>query len=171
MNITSILTKTLLGVGIPFVIAALGYISANGLYVTQGHHGDEHYLASKDQGAEAEEQQEAAAEPTFADLYAQADLKKGAKVFGKCKACHKLETGANATGPYLSGVVGRDVASVSDFAYSDTMKGLGGQWTPERMNTFLTKPKDMVPGTMSFAGLKKMDQRANLIAYLASVTE
>ncbi|PIE12676.1 MAG: hypothetical protein CSA68_12415 [Rhodobacterales bacterium] len=131
MNITSILTKTLLGVGIPFVIAALGYIAANGLFVTRGHHGDEHYLASKDHGAEAEKEV-AKAEPVFEDLFAQADL----------------------------------------FAYSDTMKGLGGQWTPERMNTFLTKPKDMVPGTkMSFAGLKKMDQRANLIAYLASVTE
>jgi len=112
----------------------------------------------------------AAAEPSFAEMVAAADIAKGEKTFGKCKACHKLEEGVNATGPSLFGVVGRDVGKAEGFRYSDGMASLGGQWTPERMGEFLTKPKNYVPGTkMSFAGLKKITDRANVIAYLATI--
>jgi cytochrome c len=164
------LTKSALGFGIPLVICVLGYLAAVGLYQTQGRYGDEHLLADKD--AAEETVQEEVAEPDFAELFAAADLEKGAKVFAKCKACHKLESGANATGPYLVGIVGRDVAVADGFKYSDAMKELGGQWTPDLLNEFLTKPKDLVPGNkMTFSGLKKIDQRANLIAYLATISE
>ena len=89
-------------------------------------------------------------------------------MFGKCKACHKLD-GSKGTGPHLDGVVGRPVASVPDFAYSDGMKAHGGNWEPEPLQVFLTDPKGVVPGTkMSFAGLKKAEDRANLIAYLGT---
>jgi cytochrome c len=105
----------------------------------------------------------------FATVYAAADAEKGAKVFGKCKACHKVSEGVNATGPSLYGVVGRDVASISDFGYSGALSGLGGVWSPERLNEFLTGPKAYAPGTkMTFAGLKKETDRANVIAYLAT---
>ncbi len=110
------------------------------------------------------------AAPTFATLLASADVAKGEKTFGKCKACHRIAEGKNATGPSLYGVVGRAQASIADFNYSDALKSLGGTWTPENLNTFLTKPKDYAPGTkMSFAGLKKETDRANLIAYLATI--
>ena len=101
---------------------------------------------------------------------ASADLARGEKLFKKCKACHKLAQGKNATGPSLFGIVGRDVAISDGFKYSGTMLALGGAWTPDRLSEFLTKPKVMVPGTkMSFAGLKKEIDRVNLIAYLATI--
>ncbi|MGA0616872.1 c-type cytochrome [Paracoccus sp. KR1-242] len=106
--------------------------------------------------------------PDFATVLASADAAAGEKVFSKCKACHKLD-GANSTGPHLDGVVGRPVATVEGFGYSDGMKAHGGDWTPEALQEFLTNPKSVVKGTkMTFAGLPKVEDRANLIAYLQS---
>ena len=94
------------------------------------------------------------------------DAAKGAKVFGKCKACHSVE-GKNGVGPHLDGVINRATASVADFNYSDAMKSHGGEWTLEAINAYLTNPKEYVPGNkMSFAGLKKPEDRNNVIAYL-----
>lgn len=116
--------------------------------------------AAKDQG------------PDFATVMASADAAAGEKVFGKCKACHKID-GANSTGPHLNGVVGRAVASVADFSYSDGMKAHAAEapvWTPEALEHFLTSPKAAVKGTkMTFAGLPKVEDRANLIAYLETL--
>jgi len=109
-------------------------------------------------------------EVSFNDLLAAADVEKGKKLFGKCKACHKLEEGASSTGPSLFGVVDRDIASMGGFGYSDPMMALPGNWTPKELDDFLANPKKDVPGTkMSFAGLKKAGDRANLIAYLNTV--
>ena len=125
-------------------------------------------VESADAGGEAEGEA-AGGEVDFAALMAAADPAAGEKGFGKCKACHKLD-GADATGPHLNGVVGRAVASVAGFGYSDGMKAHGGDWTPEALQEFLTDPKGVVPGTkMAFAGLKKPEDRADLIAYLATV--
>ena len=108
----------------------------------------------------------AEAGPDFATLMASADAAAGEKVFAKCKACHKLD-GANATGPHLNGVVNRAVGGVADFNYWDAMKNHGGTWTPDLLNTYLTDPKKDIPGNkMSFAGLPKAQDRANLIAFL-----
>ena len=105
----------------------------------------------------------------FAALLASADPAAGEKVFGKCKACHKLD-GSKGTGPHLDGVVGRPVASVADFAYSEAMVAHGGNWDAEPLQAFLADPKGVVPGTkMAFAGLPKPEDRANLIAYLQTV--
>ncbi len=149
----------------------------NGLYLGGGGHGDEGeevvlaYVIETD-AAEADAGAAEEEAPDFATLLAEADIEKGAKVFGKCKSCHKLEDGANATGPHLFNIVGRPVAGVDGFRYSDALKGLGGEWTPERLNEFLEKPKDFAPGTkMSFAGLKKIGDRAALVAYLETIGE
>lgn len=117
---------------------------------------------------DAEEEAEEVVEVSFEEVYAEADADAGEKVFNKCKACHKLD-GSNGTGPHLDGVVGRDVAAVDGFSYSDAMIAHGGAWTPEELEAFLHKPKDYMPGTkMSFAGLKDVEDRADLIAYLAT---
>lgn len=101
--------------------------------------------------------------PAFAD----GDAEAGKKVFNKCKACHTLTEGKNKVGPSLFGVMGRAAASVNGFKYSKAMKESGLTWDEETLEKFLTKPKDLVPGTrMAFAGLKKEKDIDNVIAYI-----
>jgi len=108
--------------------------------------------------------------PSIEELLASADVAKGEKAFGKCKACHKLTNGDNGVGPHLFGIFGRAVGGVEGFGYSGTLAGLGGTWGVAELDGFITNPKKFAPGTkMSFAGLKKIADRANLIAYLQTV--
>ena len=88
-----------------------------------------------------------------------------------CGSCHNFEEGGpTITGPNLYDVVGRDVAAV-DFAFTAAMNDLGGEWSYEHLWTFLENPARAVPGTaMTFAGLAREDQRANVIAYLATLS-
>jgi len=107
--------------------------------------------------------------PDFATLFAAADAAKGERVWNKCSACHKLEDGVNGTGPYLFGVVDRDIGGVAGYGYSTALAELPGDWTPEALDAFLEDPKGYAAGTkMSFRGLPKGEDRANLIAYLAT---
>jgi len=145
--------------------------AAETLYHVGAEEGEEEveyaYVIETDEG-EAEDVAEV--EVDFATILAAADVDKGAKVFSKCKACHKVEDGANATGPHLFGVVGRDIASVNGFGYSGALGDLPGNWTAEALNGFLESPKGYAAGTkMTFSGLKKIDDRANLIAYLGTI--
>ncbi len=106
-------------------------------------------------------------DPEFATALQAASAADGEKVFRKCAACHKLEEGKNAVGPYLYGVIGREVASIDGFRYSDAVAGIGGIWTYEKLNEYLTNPRDYAKGTkMAFAGLKKMEDRAAVVVYL-----
>ena len=101
-------------------------------------------------------------------LLAKASADNGKSVFGKCKTCHVIEKGKTPTvGPNLWGVVDRPKASYPGFSYSDGMKAMPGVWDFDAMNAWLTKPSAYVKGTkMNFAGLSKIEDRANLIAYL-----
>jgi cytochrome c len=149
--------------------------ASDGLYSMSagghGGHGEEVAQAYViDTGAAAGGAEEPAADgPDFATLYAAADAAAGEKVFGKCKACHKLD-GKDGTGPHLNGVVGRAKAAAAGFGYSDGLVAMADQtWTPENLDAFLANPKGYVPGTkMSFAGLPKPEDRANLIAFMAT---
>ena len=156
-------------------LASLGFearaAATPGHPMVVAHGGEEVAQAySIDTGAAEGGSTEAAAEgPDFATVFASADAAAGEKIFAKCKSCHKID-GTNATGPHLNGVVGRAVASVADFTYSDGMKAHGGNWDPEALETFLTNPKGVVAGTkMTFAGLPKIEDRANVIKYLESL--
>ncbi len=116
----------------------------------------------------AEEVAEDAPEVDFSELLAMADPAKGERVFNKCKACHKLAEGENNVGPHLFQIVGRTVGAVSEFGYSSPMANLEGIWTTDELNAFLKNPKKYLPGTkMSFAGLKKDQDRADVITYMA----
>jgi cytochrome c len=149
------------------LVLLLGKWAAEGLYHMDSH-GEQSYVVDTGEDAGGAE----VAEVSFDELYAQADLKKGAKIFKKCSACHKLEDGANSTGPYLYGVVNRPVAAAAGFGYSGAMSDHGGDWTPEALDAFLTKPSAYISGTsMSFAGLKKQADRVNVIAYLESISQ
>ena len=111
--------------------------------------------------------------PSIAELMQTASLDKGASVFKKCAACHTTEKGGKAKiGPNLWGVVGRDLATVAGFGYSDAMATHGGNWDYELLNRYLTKPKDEIPGNkMTFVGLKKGSDRASVIMYLRSLSD
>ena len=121
------------------------------------------------------EQPEAAATAGggLAALLASADPADGKKVFNKCKACHTVDQGGkNKVGPNLWDVVGAPKAQVEGFSYSDAMSGLGGDWTYEDLDAYLTKPKDFAPGTkMTFAGLKKPEDRASVIIYMRTLSD
>jgi cytochrome c len=162
---TMTVTKAAAGLLGAFLAFLLLKWAAETVYHMDSHGEPSYVIEVAEAGAASDEP-----EVSFEELMAAADPEKGAKVFKKCSACHKLEDGANSTGPYLSGVVGRAVASASGFGYSGAMSEKGGEWTPEALDAFLLKPSADVPGTsMSFAGLKKQKDRVNLIAYLQGI--
>lgn len=104
------------------------------------------------------------------------DIAKGEKVFKKCRACHTVGDGAkNKVGPHLNELFGRKAAGLEDFKYSKAMQKAGGEglvWDDVNLDQFLAKPKKMIKKTkMAFAGLKKENQRVDLIAYLKTFTE
>lgn len=117
-------------------------------------------------GAAAEEEL-----ASIAPLMASADPAAGENVFKKCASCHSVDpSGTNKVGPGLYGIVGRPVAAHEGFNYSAAMKdhvSVDPDWSYEALNAFLHAPKKYVPGTaMGFAGLKKEEDRADVIAYL-----
>mgnify|MGYP006395230755 FL=1 len=162
---TMTITKAVGGLCGALLIYLLGNWVGESLYSTGGGHGEEHAAAyvidtGSDGAAEPEE------EVDFATLMAEADAGAGERVFGKCRACHKLD-GSDATGPHLNGVVGREIGAVGGFGYSGALDQVGDVWSPENLFAFLESPRSAAPGTtMSFAGLNKPADRVNLIAYL-----
>jgi len=101
---------------------------------------------------------------------ASGDVKKGKKVFNKCKACHAIEAKEKRVGPTMFGIVGRDAGTLKGFKFSKAMKASGITWDDANLNEYLKKPRKFVPKTkMSFAGLKEDADRANVIAYLKTL--
>jgi cytochrome c len=99
------------------------------------------------------------------------DATDGAQVFKRCAICHTTAKGGpNLIGPNLFGIVGTKAASRSGYSYSAALKKSGLTWTPETMDKWITSPARLVPGTkMAFAGIPKPEDRANVIAYLATL--
>jgi cytochrome c len=114
----------------------------------------------------------AAPEVPFETLLASASADRGAQVARQCQACHNFQEGQGPkVGPDLYGVVGRPVASAPGFNYTAALKTLGGTWSFDALNKWLTKPSADAPGTaMTFAGLSNPKQRADVIAYLDSLS-
>jgi cytochrome c len=109
----------------------------------------------------------------YGQALADGDALKGEQVFKKCIACHSVKEAKNKVGPHLIGIVGRPIASVPDFKYSDAMKAYATaamSWDEENLNTYFENPRAVVAKTkMAFTGLKKEDERADLIAYLKTI--
>jgi cytochrome c len=129
-------------------------------------------IAVPDQPGAAAAAKPEPAEPIAVRL-ASADVKRGETAAKQCASCHTFEKGGpNRVGPNLYGIVNRAKAAVAGFNYSAAMKAKGGEWTYENLDQFLAAPKAYVPGTsMSYAGLARGGQRADLIAYLRSLAD
>lgn len=106
----------------------------------------------------------------MAEVMADGGMANGEKIFKKCVACHTIAQGGPAgIGPNLWGLVGKPIGSGAGFAYSDALKSVGGTWTFEALNNWLTSPKKFAAGNkMSFAGLGKPEDRAAIMLYLNS---
>lgn len=151
-------------------IVALGASIGAGMYF----HADSHeYPEGKDWGyfvEGAEEEGGAAEGPDLGTLLAAADPAAGEAVFAKCTACHTIDQGgANGIGPNLYGTMGKAIAGHAGFAYSSALSDKGGEWSWENMDAWLTSPRAFANGTkMSFAGLSKPEDRANVMAFMAT---
>ena len=166
---TMTLTKIAGAFCMALLILVLGGWVADKIY-SPAHHGEDHSIAwieTDDGHSDTAVVEEG---PLLGDLLAAADLDKGERTFKKCASCHKLQDGMNGVGPALYGVVDRVLASVDGFAYSGSLIAVADVWTSENLDGFLTKPSKYAPGTkMSFNGISKPQDRANLIAYLATI--
>jgi cytochrome c len=124
------------------------------------------YAGGGDEGGET------AAPADFATLLAAADPKAGERRAALCKSCHTLEKGgANGTGPNLWGVFGRAVASHAGFNYTSALKGAGGAWDFERLSSYLENSQGYIPGTAMVQRFPKAEQRAEIIAYLNTLSD
>ena len=112
-------------------------------------------------------------EVPIATLLAKASVEKGQAAAKQCQACHTFEKGGpNRVGPNLYGIVDRERASHPGFNYSAAMKAKGGKWTFDELNKFLAGPREYIPGTaMTFAGLTRATQRADVIDYLHTLSD
>lgn len=165
---TMTMTKIIGGFCGAFLVFLLGGFVAEFIYHPAKGHGDDHHQAytipvegGDDHGGEE------VVEVPFAEVYAAADAGAGERLFRQCQACHKTEAGANGTGPTLYGVVGRTVDAEPGYSYSGALEEVADVWSPENLNAFLENPKGFAPGTkMTYKGMPKVEDRANLIAWL-----
>jgi cytochrome c len=150
------------------LVFMLGGWVAETIYHSGGAHAVESQSYVIDTGAD--EAPVAAEEgPSFEEIFASADAAAGEKAWSKCRACHKLD-GTDGTGPHLNGIVDKAKAASDGFAYSAVLAGMADDvWSPENLDAFLENPRGYAPGTkMSFAGIPRAQERADLIAYLAT---
>ena len=122
-----------------------------------------------DTGTDSETAAAEVVQVAFADVYAAADADAGARLWRQCSACHVLEPEVHRTGPSLHGVVGKATGAADGYAYSSALAAIEGVWTPEELSKFLENPKAYAAGTkMSYRGMSDIEDRANLIAYIAT---
>lgn len=147
-------------------IAALGFSILSGKYFHADKPERPETLGFVIEGVEASGGGEE--EVPMSMMLANADLAAGEAVFKKCIACHTInQGGANGIGPNLYDSLGKPHGHVAGFAYSDALKSIEGDWNFDNMNAWLISPRKYAPGTkMTFAGLSKPEDRANVIAYM-----
>ena len=162
------------------LVAMISWIIPANIYHVDRAHGSTAYAlpvaeeAKQTNGmAEAGAVEEMVASISIDQLLAVADATKGKKIFKKCGACHTTDQGGkNKVGPNLWNIVGRSVAAIEGFKYSNAMASRGGSWSIATLNEFLSNPKESVPGTkMSFSGVKKDRDRANVLLFLQGLSE
>ena len=166
-ELNKIVGAVLLAVLVMVVIGKFG----DNLVTTGGGHGGGHGAEEAMLTAKAKKPKKAEPLQPILGMLASADAAAGKKAFGKCKACHGIENGGkNGIGPNLWNVVNASRGAKDGFKYSSALAAKEGKWTYESLNAFIAKPKAYIPGTkMSFVGVKKTSDRANIVAYLRSL--
>lgn len=154
-------------------LTVIGLNEASHAFFHTAHHEQPGYAVAIPEAAGAEGAEAAEEGPVdYGVLLSAADPAAGEQVAVKCHQCHTIEaSGGNLQGPPLWGLMGRDIAAVAGFKYSDDMAAQEGVWDYAKLDHFLERPKAMVPGTaMNFVGLKKQQDRMNLMAFLKTQT-
>jgi cytochrome c len=167
---TMTITKAGGAVCAALLVFLLGGWAAEGVFNIENH-GEDHVSGYRVEVVDASAAVEVEAEPEvpFEEVYASASAADGERLWRQCSACHALNAGQNGVGPYLVGIVGRQIASADGFNYSDALSGLDDAWTPENISGFIENPRGWATGTaMSYGGMDDIEDRANLIAYLAT---
>jgi cytochrome c len=165
---TMTMTKLVGGLCSTFLVFLLGAWLAEEIYHSGGHYGEQAYVIEVIGGED--DAGEDVVEVDFAVVMASASAADGEALWRGCRSCHALESGVHGTGPALYGVVNRPVQFYADFNYSGALAAVVDVWTPEHLNGFLENPKGYAPGTaMGYSGMRKVEDRANLIAYLATI--
>ena len=147
-------------------IAALGFSILSGKYFHADKSERPETMGFVIEGVESSD--DGKEEVPMSMMLAKADVAAGEAVFKKCIACHTInDGGANGIGPNLYNSLGKPHGHVAGFAYSDALTSIEGDWNFDNMNAWLISPRKYAPGTkMTFAGLGKPEDRANVIAYM-----
>ncbi len=150
------------------VVAMLTGFVANILYKPKLQISQRGYQVEVAESTDVASNQVKKEEVNIPELMAKANADSGAKIIKKCVSCHSFdENGANKVGPNLWKIAGGLKAKNKDFAYSRAFQSLEGKWDDESLYKYLNKPSRYIPGTkMSFVGLRKPEDIADVIAYL-----
>jgi len=155
------------------VLFAMLLVAFSNLVFAPPHLATPGYLLPSGTETAASKQEAPKEETPLPVLLASADAKKGEQLAKVCAACHSFEKGGVAkVGPPLWGVVGRPIASIAGFSYSDSLKGMGGDWTFEKLDHWIANPKAMASGTkMAYPGEKDPKKDADILAYLQTLSD
>ncbi len=161
---TMVITKTVAAFCGALLVFLLGSWVASGIYVARNADAPQAFIIDT---GEDDDDAEPEVELTFEEAFEIADADAGSRLWSQCRACHALEEGRNGVGPYLHGVVNREISSVDGFNYSGALVQAGDVWTPELLSAFIENPSGVTPGTsMNYRGMSSVTDRANLIAYI-----
>ena len=167
---TMVITKAVAGLCTALLFFLVGKWVADEIYLPYGA-APQAYVIDLGEEDAAEDEAEVEEIDVMA-LYAEADAGAGANLWRNCRACHALEEGRHGTGPSLHGIVGRAIDGIDGFNYSGALTQLGEVWTVEALNTFIANPRGAAPGTtMGYAGMRNLQDRLNLIAYMEAESQ
>ncbi len=161
---TMVITKAVAGVCSALLIFLLGKWLADAIYLP---YGPAPVAYAIDVGDEVADDDEPVEEVDIEEAFAAADADAGGNLFRQCRACHVMDEGVHGVGPSLHAILGREIEAIDGFNYSGALTQLGEVWTLEALDAFIENPRGAAPGTsMSYSGMRSLQDRMNLIAWM-----